>query len=324
MKAIIITKYGSPEVLQVQEVAKPIPKDNEVLIKIHATTVTTSGSFMRRGVPYFGRLFTGLTKPNVSIPGTDLAGEIEAVGKDVKQFKPGDAIFAATDTNFGAYAEYTCLPEDGAIALKPANMNYEEATSICEGALTALPFLRDEGEIKSGHKVLINGASGAIGTFAVQLAKHYGAEVTGVCSTTNVEMVKSLGADRVIDYKKEDFTNSSETYDIIFDTVGKSSFSQCKNVLKPGGRYLSPVFSSGILLQMLATSIIGNKKVKFAATGLRSKEDKVKDMNFLKELIEAGHLKSVIDRRYPMEQIVEATRYVDAGHKKGNVVININ
>jgi len=324
MKAIIITKYGSPEVLQVQEVAKPIPKENEVLIKIHATTVTTSGSFMRRGVPLFARLFTGLTKPNVSIPGTDLAGEIEAVGKDVKQFKPGDAIFAATDTNFGAYAEYTCLPEDGAIALKPANMNYEEATSICEGALTALPFLRDEGNIQSGQKILVNGASGAIGTFAVQLAKHYGAEVTGVCSTTNVEMVKSLGADRVIDYKKEDFTNSSETYDIIFDTVGKSSFSQCKNVLKPGGRYLSPVFSSGILLQMLATSIIGNKKVKFAATGLRSKEDKVKDMNFLKELIEAGHLKSVIDRRYPMEQIVEATRYVDAGHKKGNVVININ
>ncbi len=325
MKAIIITKYGSPEVLQAQEVAKPIPKDNEVLIKIYATTVTTSGSFMRRGVPYFGRLFTGLTKPNVSIPGTDLAGEIEAVGKDVKQFKPGDKVFAATDTNFGAYAEYTCLPEDGAIAIKPANMTYEEATSICEGALTALPFLRDEGKIQSGQKILVNGASGAIGTFAVQLAKYYGAEVTGVCSTSNVELVKSLGADRVIDYKKEDFTKSGDTYDIIFDTVGKSSFSQSKNVLKPGGYYLSPVFSTSILLQMLWTSITisGDKKVKFAATGLRSKEDKVKDMNFLKELIEAGHLKSVIDRRYPLEQIVEATRYVDAGHKTGNVVIMI-
>lgn len=323
MKAIILTQYGSPEVLQLQEVTKPTPKDNEVLIKIYATTVTASGSFLRRGVPLVARLFVGLTKPKVSIPGTDFTGAIEAVGKNVTRFKVGDKIFAATDTNFGAHAEYICLPEGAAIAIKPANMNYEEAAAICEGALTALPFLRDEAKIQPGQKVLINGASGAIGTFAVQLAKYFGAEVTGVCSTKNVELVKSLGANHVIDYKNEDFTKNKAAYDIIFDTVGKASFANCKASLTSNGIYMTPVMSAAILYQMLQTSMFGDKKVKFAATGMRATSDKAKDMLFLKKLIEAGHLKSVIDRRYALEDIVEAARYVDAGHKKGNVIIKL-
>jgi len=320
MKAIIITQYGAPEVLQLQEVAKPIPKDNEVLIKIHATTITTSGGAMRRGKPLIARLFTGISKPNASIPGTDLAGVIEAVGKDVKRFKIGDAVFAASDMHFGAHAEYVCLPENGAIERKPANMSYEEAAAICEGALTALPFLRDLGKIQAGQKVLINGASGAIGTFAVQLATYFGAEVTGVCSTKNVELVQSLGADHVIDYSTTDFTKNKQQYDIIFDTVGKSSFTKCKDSLTTNGIYLTPVLSGAVLLQMLFTS---GKKAKFAATGMRAAPDKAKDMLFLKELIEAGHLKSVIDRCYQLEDIIEATQYVDAGHKKGNVIIKI-
>ena len=325
MKAVVYTKYGPPDVLQLKEVAKPIPNDNEVLVKIHATTVITAGLAQLTGDPFMIRLFTGLIRPKNPIQGVDLAGEIEAVGKDVKRFKEGDQVFASTDTRFGfgAYAEYKCLPEDGVLASKPANMTYEEAAAVCDGVLTALPFLRDKANIQSGQKVLINGASGSIGTFAVQIARYFGVEVIGVCSTTNLEMVKSLGADKVIDYTKEDFTKSGQTYDIIFDTVGKSSFSRCKSLLKQRGFYLSPVPTPALMLQVLWTSMVGSKKAMFAATGLRPLSEKTEDLLFLKELIEAGKIKSVIDRSYPLVQTSEAHRYVEKGHKKGNVVITV-
>jgi NADPH:quinone reductase-like Zn-dependent oxidoreductase len=266
-------------------------------------------------------LYTGFIRPKNTKLGEEFAGEIEAVGKEVKLFKEGDQVFG-TCTGYGSYAEYICLPEEGTtLAIKPANLTYEEAAASCDGALTALPFLRDTGKIKSGQKVLINGASGSIGTFAVQIAKYFGAEVTGVCSTTNLEMVESLGADKVIDYTKEDFTKIDQTYDIIFDTVGKTSFSRCKGSLKQNGIFLEAAIEVAILPQVLLTSMIGSKKAMIAATGMRSASERTKDLIFLKEIIEAGKIKPVLDRCYPLEQIVEAHRYVDKGHKKGNVVI---
>ncbi|MBA2943935.1 NAD(P)-dependent alcohol dehydrogenase [Paenibacillus sp. CGMCC 1.16610] len=319
MKAIITTKYGSPDVLQLKEVDKPIPKDHEILIKIHATVVTPADCAFRKADPFMTRLFSGLTKPNC-IPGFELAGEIEEVGGGVTLFKKGDQIFGTAGTGFGAHAEYKCLPETGVVATKPANMTYADAVAVCDGALTALSFLRDIGKIQRGQQILINGASGAVGAYGVQLAKYFGAEVTGVCSQVNMSLVKSLGADHVIDYTKMDFSKTGHTYDIIFDAVGKSSFARCKSSLKQNGIYLSAVPSLAILLQMAWTSTFGGKRAYFAATGLKQKKE---NLTFLKELAEAENIKSVIDRRYSLEQIAEAHRYVDTGHKKGNVVITL-
>jgi NADPH:quinone reductase-like Zn-dependent oxidoreductase len=316
MKAIVCTKYGPPDVLQLQEVEKPVPKDNEVLIKVHATTVTTAEMATRKGEPLIVRFFSGLTKPKDNILGVELAGIIEAVGKDVKRFNEGDPVFGYSGKN--ANAEYLCLPEEGVLTIKPANITFEEAAAAVDGVLTALPFLRDKGNIQRGQNVLINGASGSIGSFSVQLAKYFGADVTGVCSTANVEWVKSLGADKVIDYIKEDFTKSGETYDIIFDTVAKSSFSRCKGSLRQEGIYLSTFPKFSLLLPN-----IGSKKAIFHATGLRSSRDKMKDLLFLKGLFEEGKIRTVIDRRFPLEQIAEAHRYVEKGHKKGNVIITV-
>jgi NADPH:quinone reductase-like Zn-dependent oxidoreductase len=300
MKAIVYTKFGPPDVLQLQDVEKPTPKVNEVLIKIGATTVVKEDPDMRASPG-----FNGLLKPRNPILGQELAGEVEAIGKDVTRFKPGDQVFGID--MFGAYAEYKCMPENGALAIKPANMSYEEAASIPNGALTALPFLRDKGKIQSGQTMLI----------------YYGAEVTAVCSTANLKWVKSLGADQVIDYTQDDFTENGKTYDIIFDTVGKRSFSECKGSLTDEGIYLTTVPSPVIMLQALWPAKGGSKKVRFVAAGLRPASEKSKDLVFLTELIEAGKIKPTIDRCYPLEQMAEAHRYVASGHKKGNVVITV-
>ena len=316
MKAIVYTKFGPPEVLHLQEVEKPTPKANEVLIKIYATSVVKEDPDMRASPG-----FNGFLKPRNPILGQELAGEIESIGKDVTRFKPSDQVFGFD--MFGAYAEYKCMPENGTLAIKPVNLSYEQAASVPNGALTALPFLRDKGNIQSGQTVLIYGASGSVGAAAVQLAKHYGAIVTGVCSTTNLEWVKSLGADQVIDYTREDFTQNGKTYDIIFDTVGKRSFDKCKDSLTNEGVFLTTIPTPMGILNAILPANRGGKKVKFTAAGLRSASEKIKDLVFLTKLIEARKLKPVIDRCYPLEQIVEAHRYVEQGHKKGNVVIMI-
>ena len=314
MKAIIYTKYGPPEVLQLKEVDKPTPKDNEVVIRIFATTVTSGEPKMRSADPFVVRFFAGFLKPKKTILGTELAGEIEAVGRAVQLFKVGDKVFGSAGMSFGAYAEYVCLPEDGVLAIKPANMSYQEAASVPFGALSALYFLR-KADIQSGQKVLIYGASGSLGTYAVQLAKYYGAEVTGVCSTTNIEMVTSLGAKTVIDYTKGDFTNTDDTFDVIFDTVGKTSFSSCKKLLKKKGFFLTA--AGGLIVPKLR----GLFTSKTIIGGIA--KDRAEDLIFIKELIEKGQLKPVIDRTYPLEQIVEAHGYVEKGHKKGNVIIAV-
>ncbi|MBA7581233.1 alcohol dehydrogenase [subsurface metagenome] len=327
MKAIVCTKYGSPDVLQLKEVEKPTPKDNEVLIRIYATTVT-AGDCELRSLKFpillqlLMRIGFGFRGPRKKILGQELAGEIEAVGKDVKRFRKGDQVFAATGFSMGAYAEFICLPEEpkemeGLLAIKPANMTCEEAAAVPTGGLNALHFLR-KGNIRSGQKVLINGAGGSIGTFAIQLAKYFGAEVTGVDSTRKLDMLRSIGADQVIDYTQEDFTKSGQTYDVIFDIVGKSSFSGCMRSLKKEGIYLSANPGLSQMVRGQWTSKTSSKKVIVGTASY-----KTEDLIFLKELIEVGKIKSVIDRRYSLEQIPEAHSYVEKGHKKGNVVITV-
>jgi NADPH:quinone reductase-like Zn-dependent oxidoreductase len=324
MKAIVHTKYGPPDELQLKEVEKPVPRDNEVLIKIHATTVTTTDcnarnfTFVPKSFMFFARIMFGFKKPKINILGIDLAGEIEAVGKNVRLFKVGDQVFGSPGTKFGGHAEYCCVPEDGALAIKPADMPWEEAAAISLAGNTALFFIRDLAKIQTGQKILIHGASGAIGTYAVQLSRFYGAEVTGVCSATNAEMVRSLGADRVIDYNKEDFSKGDERYDFVFNVVGRTTFSQCKGILKPKGIYLENMLELKDILKMIWTSIIGGKKIKGGMS-----TERAENLNFFTELIESGKLKPVIDRIYPLEKTSEAFQYVEQGHKKGNVVIRV-
>jgi 2-desacetyl-2-hydroxyethyl bacteriochlorophyllide A dehydrogenase len=330
MKAIVYTEYGPPEVLQLKEVEEPTPKDNEVLIRVSATPVAF-GDIKARNFTFSPREFWlplllypiarvqfGFRRPKKQILGSEFAGEIDSVGKEVTRFRKGDQVFGYVGPSFGANAEYMTMPEDGVLAIKPVNMTFEEAAAVPFNAITALVFIRDTGSIQSGEKILINGASGGIGQYAVQLAKHYGAEVTGVCSTTKTEFVKSLGADHVIDYTKEDFTKNGQTYDVIFDTARVTSFSRCKSSLKRNGRYLLAVFKTRELLQMLWTSMAGGKKVICALA-----PTKREDLVTLKELIEAGEIKSVIDKSFPLEQTAEAHRYVESGQKKGNVVITV-
>ncbi len=330
MKAIILTNYGPPDVLQLKEVAKPAPKDNEVLIRVHATPVNFGDTFARNfkeisprkfNMPFLfwflAKMSFGFSKPKIAILGSEFAGEVEAVGQDVKRFRPGDQVFGYLGMSMGTYAEYLCMPEDGLVATKPANMTYEEAAAVPYGAITALNLLRKV-NIQSGQKVLINGASGGIGSAAVQLAKYYGAEVTGVCGTPRLGFVKSLGADKVIDYTQEDFTQNGETYDLIFDILGKSSFSRCKSSLKPNGIHLFASFKLKQLFQMLWTSMLGSQKVICTLS-----MEKTEDLIFIKELVEAGKIKAIIDRCYPLEQAAEAHRYVETGLKQGNVVITV-
>jgi len=325
MKAIVYEKYGPPDVLQLKEAEKPVPGVNEVLIRVRATSVTTGDCNLRGFTfvpPGFGplpRLMFGIRQPKRTILGVELAGEIEAVGKSVKSFKAGDSVFGIDSTRLGGYAEYACRPEAGALAIKPANMTFAQAAVVPFGAGTALFFLRDLAQIQNGQKVLIIGASGGVGTYAVQLARYFGAEVTGVCRTANLEWVKSLGAERVVDYTREDLTQNGEKYDIILDTVvGKTSFSRYKNSLSPRGRYLAVAGGLSEAFQMWWTSMTGGRKVLWGAA-----PEKKEDLLFLKALIEAGQIQAVIDRQYPLEQTAEAHRYADEGHKKGNVVISV-
>jgi len=319
MKASVYTQYGPPEVLQLKEVPKPTPKDNEVLVKVHATTVNRTDTGFRVAEYFAVRVVGGLFKPKKTILGTEFAGVIEALGKNVTSFKPGDPVFGLNTYQFGTHAEYVCLPEKGSIAIKPTNMTFEEAAAVCDGLMLAINYIRKI-DFSKNPKILINGASGSIGSASVQLARYYGAEITAVCNTKNISLVKSFGADEVIDYTQQDFTNTEKLFDVVLDAVGKSTFFKCKKILKPGGVYFSTELGPGwqnVFLPLI-TPLLGSKRVKFPIP-----TDSQKDILFFKELIETGKYKAVIDRTYPLEQIIEATRYVETGEKTGNVVITL-
>jgi NADPH:quinone reductase-like Zn-dependent oxidoreductase len=321
MKAIVVTKYGSPDVLRIEEVSKPVPRENELLIRIEATVAADPDCAFRRGKPIVSRLFTGITKPK-HIPGDVFAGVVEKPGSS--EFKRGDKVYGSSGTYFGTNAQYIALPEDEAVAPMSDNVTFEEAAAISEGSLTALPFLRDHAKLKTGQRILINGASGGVGVYAVQLAKFFGAHVTAVCGASNVELMKTLGADKVIDYTKEDFTQTSVRYHVIFDAVGKSTFKKCKKALTPNGIYISTVPTAGLMLTMMFTSKSKGKKAVFAATGLRIPAEKKRDLVFLNSLIEQGKLIAVIGESFSLEQMAKAHRYVETGHKRGGAAVRIN
>ena len=315
MKAVVRDSYGSPDVLELREIEKPIPKDDEILMKVHAASVNRADSHGLRGTPFIARIILGgIIKPKVKILGYDFAGQVESVGKDVTEFQPKDEVFGTTK-DAGGFAEYLSTTEDLTL-IKPPNVSFEDAASVPAVGVVALQCLQQHGKIQAGQDVLINGASGGVGTNAVQIAKVFGANVTGVCSTTNLDMVRSIGADKVIDYKKEDFTQSKKMYDLIFDAVAKSSFSDCKPILKPNGRYVTTAFSPGLALK--AKMVRGDKKM----IPILAKPTK-NDLNFLKDLLEAGKLKPIIDRRYNLEQVPDAIRYLEEGHVKGKLIINL-
>ena len=319
MKAMVYEEYGSPDVLELREIEKPAPKADEVLIKVHAASVNAMDYRFLTGTPYLARIMAGLLKPKNKVLGLDVAGRVEAVGANFKQFQPGDDVFALS-INLGAFAEYLCVPEAQMImVLKPASMSFEEAALVPFSALSAQTCLRDLGQIQSGQKVLINGASGAVGTFAVQIAKSFGAEVTGVCSTRNLEMVRSIGADQVIDYTKEDFTQIEDRYDLIFDAVRKRSFSDFRRVLSPQGIYVTTAFSPTLLLQQQWISMTGSQKM----VPMVPKKLVKRDLQDLKELLETGKIKPVIDRSYPLSEVPEALRYYGKGHSRGKIVITM-
>ncbi len=325
MRAVVYDRYGPPDVLRLEDVEQPVPKGDEVLIRIHATTVTRADCATREAnrrsglaVMFISRSISGLRRPKQRILGTELAGEVTAVGPAVSEFAVGDHVFGTSGFRFGAHAEFICMRESARIAHKPSGMSFEEAAAVCDGGLNALWCLRGA-DLQKEQRVLIYGASGAIGTAGVQLAKYFGADVTAVCSTKNLELVRSLGADRVIDYTQEDFTKNGQTYDVIFDAVGKHSFRRCRGSLKRGGSYLATDRLQNLVLA-LWTSRIGNKRVVFSIPPRYTKQDVL----FLKELIEAGKYRAVIDRCYPLEQVVEATRYVETEQKTGNVVLTVS
>jgi len=320
MKAVVYDRYGPPEVQRLEDVERPVPREDEVLVRIHATTVTRTDCGVREGKPFLVRFFFGLRRPKQRILGTELAGEVAAVGAAVTEFAVGDRVFGSTAAfRSGAHAEFICMPESAPLAHMPAGMTFEEAAAVSDGAILALMCLQSVRPSR-GQTILVFGASGSIGTAGVQLAKHFGADVTAVCSTKNLELVRSLGADRVIDYTQEDFTKSGQTYDVIFDAVGKHSFARCKGSLKPGGAYVATDGLFRNLSLALWTSRIGDKKVLFPIPPHYTKENVLS----LKELIEAGKYRAVIDRCYPLEDVVEATRYVETEHKTGNVVLTIS
>lgn len=324
MKAVVMTGYGSPEVIKFKEVAMPQPKQNEVLVKVHASSATRADSMMRTGKPYIARLFVGLSKPKHPIPGTGFAGEVVRTGAKVSTFHVGDQVFGETTTNFSTNAQFVAVPEDAVIICKPENLSYQDAATFCDGHLTSINFLKNVGKLRAGQKVLINGASGSLGTSAIQLAKYFGAEVTGVCSNRNVGLVKSLGADHVIDYTQEDFTKGPVKYDLIYDTIGKSTFSKAKKVLTKNGAYISPVLQFPLLVQMLCTGIFSKKKARFEATGMKKAPELKALLNDLIQITKEGRLKTVIDRQFPLEKVAQAHAYIDTGHKKGNVLIIVN
>jgi NADPH:quinone reductase-like Zn-dependent oxidoreductase len=322
MRAVVATAYGSPDVLRVDKVARPTPDDDEVLVRVRATVVGPPDSAAREGSPFPIRFFSGLRRPN-AVPGDVFAGDIEAVGRDVARFAPGDAVFGTAAPRSGAHAECLCLPEDGALTIMPSGLTYSDAAAVCDGGLTAMAFLTDHADIRAGDAVLVNGASGSVGTAAVQLASEFGASVTGVCSTANVDLVRSLGAETVLDYTRTDFTTTGTSYDVIFDAVGKRSYAECKDSLTPDGRYLTTVPSVGILLRTLWTRLVGGRQARFAATGLASARTKRAHLVALRELVEAGTFRPVVDRSSPLDEIADAHRYVDTGHKTGSVVVTV-